>query len=612
MSDADAAARVPRLQLRSGRAEPNKIDLTGPVTLGRAEDSDVVLFDETTSRHHTRVEPDEGDTWAAVDLGSANGTWMNGRRIERARLRHGDEIVMGSIHLRFLGGRADSTVIPDMPVQVESSIAVAQFDVAASVDTERGTERLRLLHDVSTLFGRERQEDVLTALLARLGESLPIRRAAALRIEAGTIIDGAYWHRGRRAVAFEVSQTVLQRVIETGEGLLVRSVSDNPVLGRRESLIRDRTQSAIVVPLLVEGEALGVLYADTDEDEALSRDDLELLLAISAPAALALRNAELVERLAGENRRLRRELRSARPLIGESVRFRATLDLARRCAPQDTTVLLTGETGTGKELVARFLHDQSPRAAGPFVAVNCAALPAALVESELFGHVAGAFTGAHRDQPGQFRSAQGGTLFLDELGELPLEAQAKMLRVLEEREVRPVGGERSIPVDIRVVAATNRDLQQAVEAGGFREDLFYRIGVVRIAVPPLRDRTGDVRLLAESFLAGLSRAEAPRTLGAAALARLESYPWPGNVRELRNVIERAALLSSHPTLEPADLFLDVDAKTAAAEVLTLKEAERRAIELAWQATGGKKGETAERLGTSWPTLNKKMREYGIE
>ncbi|MEQ8762380.1 MAG: sigma-54 dependent transcriptional regulator, partial [Planctomycetota bacterium] len=276
--------------------------------------------------------------------------------------------------------------------------------------------------------------------------------------------------------------------------------------------------------------------------------------------------------------------------------------------------LVTGETGTGKELIARFIHEQSARAHGPFVAVNCAALPPALVESELFGHVAGAFTGALADHPGQFRLANGGTLFLDELGELPLEVQAKLLRVLEEREVRPLGGESTLPIDIRVVTATHRDLKEEIAAGRFREDLYYRLGVLRLAVPALRDRASDVRLLAESFLATIAP-DGGRRFSDEAIARLEAYAWPGNVRELRNVVERLAILSTGEVIDASDLPPDLGAPSPKAmdggDVITLKEAERRAIVAAWKATGGKKGETAERLGISWPTLNKKMKEYGI-
>ncbi|MEQ8768329.1 MAG: FHA domain-containing protein, partial [Planctomycetota bacterium] len=351
----------PGLTLLEGRVEPERLELAGPILLGRSEECDAVVFDEAASRRHARLEPVDGHV-ELTDLKSANGTWVNGARVERVALRHGDEIAIGSTRLRFLGGRDDSTVVLPDTVEVESSILVREFDPAASNESSRLNERLRLLHDVANLLGRERASDLLEALLGRLGESLPIRRAAALRHVTGALTGGTYWRRdGARSKKFEVSQTIARRVIETGEGLLIRSVGENAVLGRHESLIRDRTESALVAPLIIEGTVIGVLYADAEKEAAFTRDDLELVLAIAAPAALAIRNAELVERLTGENARLRHELGEGRQLLGSSQPFQELLDLARRMAGQDSTILVTGETGTGKELIAQAIHRASGR-----------------------------------------------------------------------------------------------------------------------------------------------------------------------------------------------------------------------------------------------------------
>jgi two-component system NtrC family response regulator len=307
------------------------------------------------------------------------------------------------------------------------------------------------------------------------------------------------------------------------------------------------------------------------------------------------------------------------PLVGSSPAIRAVQKMIGMAAASDATVLVTGETGTGKELVARALHDHGPRAAGPFVSVNCAAIPAELLESELFGHVPGAFTGAVKAQAGRFREAQGGTLLLDEIGDMNAAMQAKILRVLQERVVTPVGG-RPEAVDVRIVAATHRDLLQLVDAGGFRADLYYRLHVIPIALPPLRERVSDIVPLARHFLR-LASPKAPKRLSAEAAAMLENCRWPGNVRELRNAAERAAALARGPAIDAADLdFLrqgdGANAASAAAGTdLTLPEAvaelERAMIRRALAEGHGSRAEAARKLGINRQLLYDKMKRYGL-
>jgi two-component system response regulator FlrC len=289
------------------------------------------------------------------------------------------------------------------------------------------------------------------------------------------------------------------------------------------------------------------------------------------------------------------------------------LALVRAVAPRDTTVLVTGESGTGKELVARAIHGLSRRSAGPFVAVNSAAIPENLVESELFGHEKGAFTGAVAARPGVFEAAAGGTVFLDEVGELPAAAQAKLLRVLQERTVTRLGATRTLDVDFRLIAATHRDLEALVRQGRFREDLYYRIAVLPLALPPLRDRPEDLRPLVERFLRELEPRRAVE-VSAAAWERLRRHRWPGNVRELRNTVERALVLADGPVLEPQHLQLDTPTSVAPADgggAPTLREMERRAILEALEATGGNRKAAAERLGISLRTLQYRLKEYGL-
>ena len=333
---------------------------------------------------------------------------------------------------------------------------------------------------------------------------------------------------------------------------------------------------------------------------------------------LTLRKAEERERLRQEVAGLKAQLAAApdeRGLVAESAPMRQALALVARVAEHNTTVLITGESGTGKEVIARAIHRASPRAGKAFVGVNCAAIPEALLESELFGHVRGAFTGASADKTGLFEAANGGTLLLDEIGEMPTGLQAKLLRVLQEGEIRRVGDQKNRKVDVRVLAATARDLDAETKTGRFREDLFYRINVVAIELPPLRERRQDIAPLARLFAARLAKRFArPLSLGDAALAWLEQQEWPGNVRELENAIERAAVLSNKESLEPAD-FSHAPRTTHHAPAGTLSDAveaaEREVITAALAATSGNRREAAKHLGVSLRTLFYKIERYGI-
>ena len=316
-------------------------------------------------------------------------------------------------------------------------------------------------------------------------------------------------------------------------------------------------------------------------------------------------------------------------IIGESDSIKRAVSETQRVATTDTTVLLLGESGTGKELFARAIHHLSPRREKPFVAINCAAIPETLIESELFGHERGAFTGANERRPGKFELAAGGTIFLDEIGDLPLSAQSKLLRAIEEKTVDRVGGRAPVPVDVRVVAATNRELQAAAEAGEFRRDLYFRLAVFPIEIPPLRERGDDVMLLARHFAAQLGREMRKReaTLSDEATAALRAHGWPGNVRELENAIERACILADSTALTPADLGLaregfgqrveegradfDTSGTLSEAAERAVRAVERRKIADALRTHGGNKTRAAEELGVSYKTLLTKVKEYNL-
>jgi len=341
---------------------------------------------------------------------------------------------------------------------------------------------------------------------------------------------------------------------------------------------------------------------------------------------LALRKAEEREKLRRTVAGLQAQLDRTpdrRALVTQSAAMRAALDIVARVAEHSTTVLVTGESGTGKEVIAQAIHRVSPRAQAAFIGVNCAAIPENLLESELFGHVRGSFTGAATDKAGLFEQAHGGTLLLDEIGELPLGLQAKLLRALQEGEIRRVGDQRTRRIDVRVLAATARDLAAEVKAGRFREDLFYRVHVVTIHLPPLRERREDVAPLAQLFAARLgARFRSPLTISAAALAWLESQPWPGNVRELENAVERAAVLSGKTTLGPEDFAPTHRAGPAAPPTpersadqtldAAVQSAEREAIQGALDACGGNRRDAARRLGISVRSLFYKIQRLGLE
>jgi DNA-binding NtrC family response regulator len=330
-----------------------------------------------------------------------------------------------------------------------------------------------------------------------------------------------------------------------------------------------------------------------------------------------------LDALKRENAHLRQEvgrLRGFGELIGESEPMQAIYRLIDTLKENRSTVLVSGESGTGKELVARTIHERGPFAARPFLAVNCAGLSETLLDSQLFGHRRGAFTGALNDHDGVFRAAEGGTLFLDEVSEIPLALQAKFLRALQEREVTPLGSSLPVPVDVRIIAATNRDLEGEVDAGRFRKDLFYRLNVVHIELPPLRARADDVGPLVEHFVERFSRQYqvAPKRIAPEAMERLRAYPWPGNVRELQNTIERAFALSLAETVTVADLPGRLRAHGAPApagvdldDLPSLEEAERRLIGAALEKSGGNKNEAARLLGIDRQRLYRKIEKYGL-
>jgi transcriptional regulator with GAF, ATPase, and Fis domain len=407
----------------------------------------------------------------------------------------------------------------------------------------------------------------------------------------------------------ELSRTILAAALAARGALVVDDARSDARFEAQGSVQALSLRAVLVVPLVAQGAPFGVLYLDNPARAASFDDDARRAAEsfARAVAPLLARDLELTDLRRGRDARLAelRERHRLGALLGRSPPMLAVLELVARVAPRHATVLVTGETGTGKELVAEALHANSPRAGHPLVVVNCGALPAELVESELFGHEKGAFTGAHAARVGRFEAADRGTLFLDEIGELPPPAQVKLLRVLESGTFERVGSTRRQRCDVRVVAATNRDLDVEVAAGRFRGDLLFRLKVIEIRLPPLRTRGDDVEILARSFVERLSRAHGARVrrIHPAALLSLGAYPWPGNVRELRNVLERAVILAPGDEITLDLLPPEVGgAAPGLPEDQGLKQAVRafrkRFVAQAFDATGGDHAAAARRLGVN--------------
>ena len=494
----------------------------------------------------------------------------------------------------------------------------------------------RALLAVAVVLNSQRDMNGLwEAITGEITKVVPWARASITQYDPGA--DGFKFY----VVATTMAQVVLHRnmvVPRIGSGMGWsydhKSVHVRPDLKREQVFLEDKWYvqeglgRMINLPLLVRDRCLGILNIGSIEPGVPDPDDLEFLSQVAMQIAYAIDHVQAYEqidrlrdRLAKENVYLTEELRLMKntgALVGKSPAFQHVLDLAREVAPTPTTVLITGETGTGKELIAQAIHDWSPRHQKPMVRVNCASFPSGLVESELFGHERGAFTGADRAREGRFELAHGGTLFLDEIGEMPLETQAKLLRVLQDGMVDRLGGKQPVRVDVRVIAATNSDLPAAVKDGKFRADLYYRLNVFPLCLPPLRNRPEDIPLLARHFLEQYCKKlhRACRDIDQESLERLIHYSWPGNVRELENVIERALILSRQPVLRIDEHILgSQDSSLGASPPAGLKDLARRHILQTLTLTNwhieGPDGAAA-RLGIPPSTLRSRMKQYGMK
>lgn len=617
------AAGDARLEAVSGPLKGQLFSLDkDELSIGRDPSNEISLLDPLVSRRHCLIRRGE-QAFLLQDLESRNNTFLNGVPVRERELAHGDQLRIGASILVFQKATStttessaalelDAALTPSGPTLVLRKADACYLQPAQNgslPDTARTVRDLNVLLNFSRTVNSVRglaalEQQVLKAVL----EIAPADRAAILLLEEG--VDGFSSVVGldRRLGAnqpIQVSRTILNRVVQENVAVLSNDIPGEESYREAESLLAPRVQCVLAVPLEVRDKLLGVLYLDaTTRGTCFDAELLQLATALGSVAAVSIENARYLEWLGGENRRLQQESKIQQSMVGESKPMRGVYEFVSRVAGRDSTVLIWGESGTGKELVARAIHDNSGRADQPFVAINCAAIPEALLESELFGHEKGSFTGAIAQKKGKLEIAQGGTVFLDEVGELAMHLQAKLLRVLQDHGFERVGGTRPIKLDVRLIAATNRDLKEASRTGTFRPDLFYRLNVVPLRMPALRERREDIPLLAAFFAAHYSDKVKRRVAGISPPARacLMRYDWPGNVRELENAIERAVVLGSTELILPEDLPESVLEETASAgEPVNalhdgIREAKRELIKRAIEQAGGNYTEAAGILG----------------
>jgi Nif-specific regulatory protein len=624
------------------------------VSLGRAPSNAIVVNDERASRLHAEIVPrDTG--WAIRDLGSRNGTLVGGQAITAERpLAPGDVIAVGLMELTFCDGEPPTD--PNMTLAGTGMLAnSAEMQVwQASIRHRRA--RSQLLENLGEAaekvprVGRAAGE--LCRLAFALGRADDLKAMAKLALDAA--LRGAGAGRGIVLLPPRIGDAIPggSPPAPTAEALVAVASVPEPwplgstpvgvaaaVIAADEALLAsaspDATQSpddptgTISAPIRVRGAAVGVLHLEVlTHDQECTPEDLEFVMSVCDALGVAIDNVSARQALssklattADENERLRRRLGEDTPMVVASPALQAIVGQLQRVAATKATVLIRGESGVGKELVAKAIHDASDRRGGPFICMNCAALSETLLESELFGHEKGAFTGATERKIGKFESAHKGTLMLDEIGEMSPNIQAKFLRVLEGHPFERVGGSSRVQVDVRVLAATNRNLEDAVAAGEFRRDLYFRLKVVEIHVPPLRRRPEDVEAIARHFLERFAAETGRRLKGFSpdTLEAMRAYHWPGNIRELRNCVERAVVLAQDEWIGVQDMALSQlaapgetgrqPAARGAFVPATIDEVEHRHVMATLEAVGGNKTKAAAMLGIERSTLDRKLAKW---
>ena len=624
----------------SGPLKESTIPLPeGEITVGREASNGIAIADPSVSRRHCLISYREGK-FQVRDLESRNGTHVNRTAVAEQCLEHGDEIVTGDSSFLFLLEDEETAVFGTGRVEFEDAQFNAETTIIHPRDavylqpdrllrelpaSSRVARNLNALLKISRIVHAIRSlEELQGQLLDLIFEVAPAGRGAILLSDSEGHQFNSLFARTRQpgqTQLVKVSRTIARQVLEQGIAILGSDVAGSDDLREVESLAAAQVRSLLCVPLTVFQRVIGCIYLDSDSvTDRLHEEHLQLVTAIAGISAVALDNARRLQWLEQENERLTVEVSLERSLVGDGARMKEVYQFIKRVAPTDSTVLIEGESGTGKELAARALHRNSPRASKPFVTINCAAIPETLLESDLFGHERGAFTGAAIQKKGRLEVADEGVVFLDEIGELAPALQAKLLRVLQEREFERVGGTHPIKLDIRLIAATNCNLEEAQRAGRFRQDLYYRLNVLKITMPALRDRREDIPMLARHFVqkhAKRCKVKA-RPISREALSRLVNHDWPGNVRELENAIERALVLGSSEMILPEDLpeslleHIPAPEMTEAKYHAAVKELKKQLILDAVEQTQGSYADAARILGVHPNYLHRLIRNLELK
>ena len=565
-------------------------------TVGSSEEND--LSDPRMEPTHAIIYCEKGcfevepSSWRAE-------VQINGKRVRRrTAFRDGDSLQFGEVKARFAMQEGKKPEKPSATDEISEAFRRLQR-LAEDLSQEYNVEKI-LTHAM---------DDVIAIVNADKGFLLlmhdgRIQSHVSRNFHQESIDDSLF------------SDSIVRHVVETKQPLIVRDALNDENFNTSQSVMNMRFCSVMCMPLMDRGAMIGLIYVGNDNIvNQFQPQHLEALRVFASQISLLLANAVLVDDLTFRNERLESEIRDLKfgNIIGDCYPMREVFNTVQRVAATDVTVLVQGETGTGKELIAQELHRLSNRARGPFVAINCGAIPENLLESELFGHVRGAFTGAVQAKVGKFQLANHGTLFLDEIGEMPTELQVKLLRVLQERRVVKVGSNAVEPVDIRIVAATNKDLEREVAEGRFREDLYYRLNVISLRLPPLCERGDDVILIARGLIDRYSKEfnMVAKNLSQEAVAAIRRYRWPGNVRQLENRIKKALILSNHAQIMPEDLDLSPEVLKP---VMSLAEAkddfQRRYINEVLELNHGNRSKTARDLGVDPRTIFRHLEKQG--
>jgi transcriptional regulator with GAF, ATPase, and Fis domain len=620
-----SSVSVPTLQIMSGQNSGNRLEVTKQCLIGRANDCDLVIPDRKVSRYHMKVIP-INNSLVIQDLDSTNGVYVNGRQIlNEEEPQHGDMILIGETFLTLALPKRKSHERYGSRVMVTVSTSEeTHFDEVSNPEKVHkeilGENDLRILVEILSL-ARDMQEPsaCFRRILKRLVDLFQADYAV-ICLASGNEYKPAIIQSREKEIHF--LSAIIQKTLEHSKGILVQNLRGQLKGTASEKIGKDLPASQMCVPFTDRGRILGLIALASKRPYCFTKTYLDLLTVLAnhlAPIVALACRTDILERVHSVEKE-----HLSHPIIGESEPIRKIMRLIDQVARQPISILITGETGSGKELVARAIHYNGLNPDGPFISLNCAAIPEDIFEAELFGYDKGAYTGAYQSKPGKFEMSQDGTLFFDEIGELPPPLQAKIMRVLETQEFTRLGSNRILRTNARFLFATNRNLIQMVKEKRFREDLFFRINTFEIPIPSLREHLEDIPLLVDYILDRIQKEmvlSSPLRYSPQVMGAFLAYHWPGNVRELRNVLEQMAILADSGQLDEALLPERLRFEFSSSKSLPVEEkgllyditskTHKQIVIQALKKARGEKKKAAMILGISRPTLDKKIREYGI-